>query len=61
MRHRVDGFDKGTIYGGALMLGGRTPIGSLSLTVGATNNDSYQVYISLGRPLEEGSIIDVFE
>ena len=61
MRQRFDGFDKGTIYGGALMLGGRTPFGSLSLTVGATNNDSYQVYISLGRPLEEGSIIDVFE
>ena len=61
MRQRVDGIDDGTLYGGALMLGGRTPLGSLSLTVGATNTGSYQIYLNLGRPIEEGSIIDVFE
>jgi len=58
MYDRLDLVDDGTVYGGSIAFGGRTPLGPVITSLGATTSDSYQLYISLGRPIEEGSIWD---
>lgn len=60
MSERVDGVDDGTIYGAALVLGGRTPLGPVALSLGTSSTGSQQLYLSLGRPVEEGTIADDF-
>ena len=54
---RVDPVDDGEIYGLSGYIGGPTPIGSLILGVGVAS-DSWGVWISLGRPIGKGSILD---
>lgn len=58
MYDRLDGIDEGAIYGAAVMAGARTPVGSMLLSLGATNNGFWQLQFALGRPIEEGSIWD---
>jgi hypothetical protein len=58
MLDRIDDIDDGTIYGASLNLGGRTPLGPVVITLGATTNDSVSLHFSLGRPVEEGGIWD---
>jgi NTE family protein len=58
MMDRIDGIDDGTIYGASINVGGRTPLGPVVITLGGTTNDSFNLYFSLGRPIEEGSIWD---
>ena len=58
MRERFDLRDPETIYSGALLLGGRTPLGPLTLSFARTSTDEWQVVFGLGRPIEEGTIAD---
>jgi len=58
MRGRIDRHDAETIFSGALLLGGRTPIGPVGLTLAVTSTDEWQVVFGLGRPIEERSITD---
>ena len=54
---RLDDVGDGEVYGIAGYLGGATPIGALTLGVsGAT--DSWGVWLSLGRPIGHGSILE---
>ena len=54
---RVDPVDDGEIYGLSGYIGGPTPIGTLVLGVGVAT-DSWGVWLSLGRPIGDGSILD---
>ncbi|MCC7257999.1 MAG: patatin-like phospholipase family protein [Gammaproteobacteria bacterium] len=60
MGGRVDSFaeDDGTLYGAAISLGGRTPIGPFILSIGVVDNSAWQVQFGVGRPIPEGSILD---
>ena len=46
------------IYGGSLFLTGRTMVGPLTLGVGATSTDSWSVWLSVGRPVGHGTILE---
>ena len=46
------------IYGGSLFLTGRTLVGPLTLGVGATTTDSWSVWLSVGRPVGHGTILE---
>ena len=54
---RIDRVDDGEIVGLSGYLGGPTPIGSLVLGAGVAS-DSWSVWLSLGRPVGNGSILD---
>jgi NTE family protein len=54
---RLDHVPDGEVYGASVYLGGRTPVGTLTLGVGAAT-DSWSVWVSLGRPIGKGSILD---
>ncbi len=58
MYDRVDGVDDGVMYGAAVSGSGRTPIGPVTLSLGGTSDGFWQLQFALGRPVEEGSIID---
>ncbi len=58
MSDRIDGVRSEPIYSGALVLGGRTPLGPLTLSLGVTSTDDWQLVLGLGRPMEEGNIAD---
>lgn len=55
---RIDNEDDELLLGIALSLNGRTPIGPFILSLGAVNNDSWALQMSVGRPMREGSIVD---
>ncbi|NJD31318.1 MAG: hypothetical protein FIB04_05465 [Gammaproteobacteria bacterium] len=46
------------IYGGSLYLVGRTPVGPLTLGLGATSRDTYSLWLAVGRPVGEGTILE---
>jgi NTE family protein len=46
------------IYGGSFFLTGRTMVGPLTLGVGATSTDSWSAWISIGRPVGHGTILE---
>ena len=46
------------IYGGSLYLTGRTPVGPLTLGVGATSTDAWSVWLTVGRPVGQGTILE---
>ncbi len=58
MSGRVDRVRSEPIYSGALVLGGRTPLGPLTLSLGATTTDDWQLVLAIGRPMEERNIAD---
>ena len=47
-----------TIYGGSLVLTGRTQAGPLTLGFGATSTDSWSLWIAVGRPVGNGTILE---
>jgi len=47
-----------TMYSAALLLGGRTPIGPLTLVLAATSESDWQLSFNLGRPVPENTIMD---
>jgi hypothetical protein len=58
MGDRLDGVRDDTIYSGAFVLGGRTPLGPLGLSIAISNTADWQVVFGLGRPIEERAITD---
>jgi NTE family protein len=54
---RVDPTPNGTLYGGSLILGGRTPIGTLTVGFGWANG-SKAGWITIGTPVGSGSILN---
>lgn len=46
------------VYGGSIYLTGRTLVGPLTLGVGATSTDSWSAWLSVGRPVGRGTILE---
>ena len=46
------------IYGGSLYLAGRTQAGPLTVGVGMTSTDSWSLWIAVGRPVGNGTILE---
>jgi outer membrane translocation and assembly module TamA len=55
---RFDQQDTVGIYGGSFFLTGRTMVGPLTLGIGATSTDSWSVWLSVGRPVGHGTILE---
>ena len=55
---RFDQVETVGIYGGSLFLTGRTMVGPLTLGVGASSTDSWSVWLSVGRPVGHGTILE---
>jgi NTE family protein len=58
MNDRIDGTRGSPIYSGAWVLAGRTALGPLTLSLGATTEGYWQLVLGLGRPIEERTITD---
>ena len=58
MSERIDGVHSEPIYSSALLLGARTPLGPMTLSLGATSTDDWQLVLGIGRPMEERNITD---
>ncbi len=54
---RIDATPNGTLYGGSAYIGGRTPIGTLTIGVGWASG-SRAGWITLGTPVGAGSILN---
>jgi NTE family protein len=55
----VPGFDaEEMIYGGSLYVAGRTQAGPLTLGLGFTSNDSWSLWLAVGRPVGNGTILE---
>jgi NTE family protein len=57
----IDAFgdnDRKEIYGGSIFLTGRTVVGPLTLGIGATSTDSWSLWVSVGRPVGQGTILE---
>jgi NTE family protein len=48
----------GVLYSGGVLLGGRTPLGPVTLLLAAASEASWQLTFSLGRPIVEHTIMD---
>lgn len=59
MRDRVDGIAEGKIFGVATSISGRTPVGPFLLSLGWLDDDTVRLQFSLGRPVREGSALDL--
>ena len=46
------------IYGGSLYLAGRTQAGPLTVGLGMTSSDSWSLWIAVGRPVGNGTILE---
>jgi len=46
------------IYGGSLYLTGRTPVGPMTLGVGATSANTWTLWFAVGRPVGQGTILE---
>jgi NTE family protein len=46
------------IYGGSVYLTGRTQAGPLTVGIGATSTDSWSLWIAVGRPVGQGTILE---
>lgn len=55
---RVDGIDDGPLFGISGSLSGRTPVGAFILSLAWLDTDVWRLQFSLGRPMEEGSLLD---
>jgi len=54
---RVDTVPDGSLYGVSVYIGGRTPVGTVTVGVGKTTG-SWAGWITLGTPVGSGSILD---
>jgi NTE family protein len=50
--------DEEMIYGGSVYLAGRTQAGPLTVGLGFTTNDSWSLWIAVGRPIGNGTILE---
>jgi NTE family protein len=57
--NRIDNAGRtGDMYGASAFLTGRTLFGPLTLGIGATSTDSWSAWLSIGRPLGHGTILE---
>ncbi len=56
--NRIDSGRTGDMYGGSIFLTGRTLFGPFTLGIGATSTDSWSAWLSIGRPLGHGTILE---
>jgi NTE family protein len=54
----VDDPELEPIYGGSLYLTGRTPVGPMTLGVGATSANTWTLWFAVGRPVGQGTILE---
>ena len=50
--------NSGEIYGGSIFLTGRTIVGPMTIGIGATSTDSWSLWLSVGRPVGHGTILE---
>ena len=50
--------DDEMIYGGSLYLAGRTQAGPLTLGLGFTTSNSWSLWLAVGRPIGNGTILE---
>jgi NTE family protein len=55
---RIDDGADGDIYGGSVFLTGRTMVGPLTVGIGTTSSDSWSLWLSVGRPIGHGTILE---
>ncbi|HEY6644088.1 patatin-like phospholipase family protein [Povalibacter sp.] len=55
---RIDDATDGDLYGASVFLSGRTIVGPLTVGVGATSTDSWSLWLSVGRPVGHGTILE---
>ena len=55
---RIDDGADGDIYGGSVFLTGRTLVGPLTVGIGTTSTDSWSLWLSVGRPIGHGTILE---
>jgi hypothetical protein len=53
----LDSKNYGQIQSVSFFITGRTPVGPLTLGFATTTENSHSVWISFGRPIEEGTIV----
>ncbi|HEX7373693.1 MAG TPA: hypothetical protein VF277_01875, partial [Steroidobacteraceae bacterium] len=58
MSERIDKIRAEPIYSAAVLLGARTPLGPMTLSLAATTTDDWQLVLGIGRPMEERNIAD---
>jgi NTE family protein len=46
------------IYGGSVYLAGRTMVGPLTLGIGATSTEAWSLWLTVGRPVGQGTILE---
>lgn len=54
----LDGGEDGDLYGGSVFLTGRTLFGPLTVGVGTTSTESWSLWLSVGRPVGHGTILE---
>ena len=55
---RLDGGEDGELYGGSVFLTGRTMFGPLTVGLGTTSTESWSLWLSVGRPVGHGTILE---
>ena len=55
---RFDGEPDGDIESASLYITGRTPVGPMTIGFAATTTDSWSLWLSLGRPMGNGTILE---
>jgi NTE family protein len=58
MGERLDAISEGTVYGASVNLSARTPLGPVLFSLGGADNGNWELQFGLGRPIEEGTILD---
>lgn len=56
--NRIDTGEDQDIYGGSVFLTGRTLVGPLTVGLGTTSTDSWSLWLSIGRPVGHGTILE---
>jgi len=55
---RIDSQSSGDIYGASVFLTGRTMVGPLTVGIGSTSTNSWSLWLSVGRPVGHGTILE---
>jgi NTE family protein len=55
---RLDLVEEGEVYGASVYLTGRTMVGPLTVGIGGTSSDSWSLWVAVGRPVGEGTILE---
>jgi NTE family protein len=55
---RIDLVDEGETFGGSVYITGRTQAGPLTIGIGTTSTDAWSLWLSVGRPVGHGTILE---